>query len=125
MHAVPQVALAAANERTSLRPDRLLFKHRQLLEGDESLQTMLDSLSSNSTQDRRLLQSTAGATGIHIQLLGAHSGVSMVQVPEGVSKADLLRALQAHPGLQTATVQSCFSSFMMLHLDLASASSMN
>lgn len=99
----PQAALAGANDSLSLTPHRLLFKQRHLLTEGGSLQAMLDNMSRNSTRDRQLLQSSA--TGIEIQSLGAHSGISMVQVPKGVSKADLLRALQAHPGLQEADIR--------------------
>jgi hypothetical protein len=93
-----QAALAAANDSVELRPHRLLFKQRQQAEGDESLQAMLHSMSQGGAQERRLLQGAEGPSSLQIQPLGSHSGISMVQVPDGVSKADLLRALQEHPG---------------------------
>ena len=90
----------------AFRQLRLLLKQRRPDE-HTSLQSLFSALPhGGDTPHRRLLQA-AGATGIQIQSLGKYSGVSMVEIPEGVSKAELLQLLQDHPGESCSSPCAC------------------
>jgi hypothetical protein len=87
------------------RAPRILFRHAGQMDTVALQEAFVSGLSKRDrVLHRRLLQS-GGSNGLQIQSLGTFTGFNMVEVPQGISVDDILKALQEHPGMHLPTPQ--------------------
>ena len=77
---------------------RIIFKPR-LIGGETGIDdSFMDGLAAEHRGLRRRLLDASGGQQMLIQSLGQHTGMNMIEVPQGVNVSEVLRALQGHPG---------------------------
>lgn len=101
-----QGALTTASGATdALRAPRIMFKPRVLGGASDLDASFLDGFPREHEGLHRKLLDASGGQQMQIQSLGQHTGMNMIEVPQGVNVSDILRALQDHPGV--ITDQAC------------------
>ena len=104
--AFAQLAEPAENQL----PSRVMFKPYMLAEDTSFDAAFMDRLPTEHQGLRRRLMEASGGQQIQIQSLGQHTGMNMIEVPQGVNISDVLKALQDHPGVPCSTPACTFSS---------------
>ena len=103
--AFAQLAQPAGNQL----PSRVMFKPHLLAEDTSFDAAFMDRLPTEHQGLRRRLTEASDGQQIQIQSLGQHTGMNMIEVPQGVNISDVLKALQDHPGVLCSTVACSLS----------------
>ena len=104
--ACAQLAEPAENQL----PSRVMFKPYLLADDTGFDAAFMDRLPIEHQGLRRRLTEASEGQQIQIQSLGQHTGMNMVDVPQGVNISDVLKALQDHPGVRCGTIACSFCS---------------
>ena len=103
--AFAQLAEPAGNQL----PSRVMFKPYLLAEDTSFDVPFMDRLPTEHQGLRRRLTEASEGQQIQIQSLGQHTGMNMIEVPQGVNISDVLKALQDHPGVPCSTAACSLS----------------
>ena len=106
--AFAQLAEPAGNQL----PSRVMFKPYFLAEDTSFDAAFMDRLPTEHQGLRRRLTEASDGQQIQIQSLGQHTGMNMIEVPQGVNISDVLKALQDHPGVSCSTAACSLSHTM-------------
>ena len=95
-----QVAVASPLAAEGRRqPSRVMFKPHLLGDGADIDASFWDGLPKEHSGLRRRLLDASSGQQMQIQSLGQHTGMNMIEVPQGVNISEVLQALQDHPGV--------------------------
>ncbi|CAL8463390.1 g2924 [Coccomyxa elongata] len=90
---------------------RVLFKPKDFQQGTPVSESFVSGLSKKLRVLQRRLMQSDGPSELQVQSLGTQTGFHMIDVPQGLSVSDVLKALQDHPGVEHAEVDKVLTAY--------------
>ncbi|BDA48744.1 probable halolysin at N-terminal half [Coccomyxa sp. Obi] len=90
---------------------RVLFKPKNFQQGTPVSESFVSGLSKKLRVLQRRLMQSGGPSELQVQSLGTQTDFHMIDVPQGLSVSDVLKALQDHPGIEHAEVDKVLTAY--------------